>query len=66
VCSSSTKSWLACLGLRYSQTSLERVQDNIIHFIKDPYNILNQAGSNLGYKHKAETLDKFNTRKFSK
>jgi len=32
VCSSSTKSWLTFLGLRYSQTSLEKVQDNIIHF----------------------------------
>jgi group I intron endonuclease len=46
------------------------VQDNIIHFyidlLKPEYNILNKVGSTLGYKHTAETLKKFETRKFSK
>jgi group I intron endonuclease len=37
-----------------------------IDLLKPEYNILNQAGSTLGYKHTAETLEKFKTRKFSK
>lgn len=37
-----------------------------IDLLKPEYNILSKAGSNLGYKHTAETLKKFKTRKFSK
>ena len=36
-----------------------------IDLYKPEYNKLSIAGSTLGYKHTAETLEKFNTRKFS-
>ena len=37
-----------------------------IDLLKPAYNILNIAGSSLGYKHTPETIDKFKTRVFSK
>lgn len=36
-----------------------------IYLLKPEYNILSVAGSTSGYKHTAETLEKFKTRKFS-
>jgi group I intron endonuclease len=36
-----------------------------LDLLKPEYNILNVAGSSLGYKHTRETMEKFKTRKFS-
>jgi group I intron endonuclease len=36
-----------------------------LNLLKPEYNILDSAGSSKGYKHTAETLDKFKTRFFS-
>jgi group I intron endonuclease len=36
-----------------------------IDLLKPEYNILSIVGSTFGYKHTAETLEKFKTRQFS-
>lgn len=57
-CSSSTKCWLAYLSLRYSQTSLEKAQDNIIHFIVSKKT--NYILKNFFYKMKVKMKNKNN------
>jgi len=53
--------------LEYCDISVLLLREQyFIDNLKPEYNILSKAGSNLGYKHTAETLEKFKTRKFSK
>jgi group I intron endonuclease len=53
--------------LEYCDKNILLVREQYyMDLLKPEYNVLNQAGSNLGYKHKVETLEKFKIRKFSK
>jgi len=53
--------------LEYCDKNILLVREQYyIDHLKPEYNILNKVGSNSGYKHKVETLEKFKTRKFSK
>jgi group I intron endonuclease len=53
--------------LEYCDKNILLVKEQYyMDLLKPEYNILNKTGSNLGYKHKTETLEKFKIRKFSK
>jgi group I intron endonuclease len=53
--------------LEYCDKNVVLVREQYyIDLLKPEYNILHQAGSSLGYRHKTETLEKFKARKFSK
>lgn len=47
------------------KNSIIEKEQKYINLFKPEYNILTKAGSSLGFKHSAETLLNFRTRKFS-
>lgn len=47
------------------KNSVIEIEQKYINLLKPEYNILSKAGSSLGFKHSAETLLKFKTRKLS-
>jgi group I intron endonuclease len=52
--------------LEYCDSNIVLLREQYyIDLLKPEYNILSLAGSSFGYKHTAETLEKFKTRRFS-